>query len=151
MLLGVNRYRRFGHGAYRSFPEIAWARWPAVGYEDFQQKSLCISFCPSIKRAFIVSDAVHAAKGECRQGAVGTETRIISKEVYGYVEHTKLIPRYGNGTRLANHPCRFILKSREYNDFSNPGASAKNVVKPLANDESEKTLGGRVPHKVVRR
>jgi hypothetical protein len=37
---------------------------------------------PSIKRVLIISDAAYAAKANARKGGVGTESQIISQEVY---------------------------------------------------------------------
>ncbi len=47
---------------------------------------------PEIQRVSIVSDATYAAKADGRKGGVGTETQIISKEVYDSVEQTKFVP-----------------------------------------------------------
>jgi len=73
---------------------------------------------PEIKRVIIVSDATYTAKADGRKGGVGTETQIISQEVYESVDQTKFVPvlreRDSDGK-----PCLPIyLKSRKYIDFS---------------------------------
>jgi hypothetical protein len=46
---------------------------------------------PQIKKVVIVSDESYAAKADGRAGGVGTETQIISKEVYENQEQDKFV------------------------------------------------------------
>jgi hypothetical protein len=73
---------------------------------------------PTIKRVLIISDALYAEKANTRKGGVGTESQIISEEVYEKVDQQKFIPilreRDADGK-----PCLPVfLKSRMYLDFS---------------------------------
>jgi len=73
---------------------------------------------PSIKRVIIVSDALYAAKADNRKGGVGTETQIISKEVYDSVEQTKFVPVLRERDENGNPCLPVFLKSRKFIDFS---------------------------------
>ena len=46
---------------------------------------------PSIEKVIIVSDETYAKKADGRAGGVGTETQIISKEVYDQQEQDKFV------------------------------------------------------------
>ena len=46
----------------------------------------------SVTNVLILMDKVYTEKANKRQGGVGTETQIISPELYGKVEQTKFIP-----------------------------------------------------------
>jgi len=75
---------------------------------------------PQVKKVLVFSDRVYAEKANARQGGVGTESQIISREVYENVGQKKFIPivceRDGTG-----EPCLPVfLKSRIYFDFSTP-------------------------------
>jgi len=77
-----------------------------------------------IKRVIIVCDAAYAAKADNRKGGVGTETQIISKEVYESVDQAKFVPLLRERD-TENKPCLPVyLKSRKYIDFSNPDDDA---------------------------
>ena len=72
----------------------------------------------SIKRVIIVSDALYAAKADGRKGGVGTETQIISKQVYQSVDQTKFVPVLRERDEDGNPCLPVYLKSRKYIDFS---------------------------------
>ena len=69
---------------------------------------------PDIKRVIIVSDAVYAAKADDRKGGVGTETQIISQEVYESVVQTKFIPLLRERDASGKGCLPIYLKSRKY-------------------------------------
>lgn len=46
---------------------------------------------PAINKVMIVSDKTYASKADDRKGGVGTETQIISHEVYGKASHDKFV------------------------------------------------------------
>jgi len=74
---------------------------------------------PTVKRVIIVSDAKYAAKANERTGGVGTETQIISQEVYESADQTKFVPLLRERDDEGK-PCMPIyLKGRKYIDFSN--------------------------------
>lgn len=88
---------------------------------------------PSIKRVIIISDALYAAKADGRKGGVGTETQIISKEVYDSVDQTKFVPilRERDSEGCACLP--IYLKNRWHIDFSNPDTEAQSYDDLLRN------------------
>jgi len=74
---------------------------------------------PSITHVLIFSDAKYAQKADDRSRGVGTETQIISAEIYGEVKQDKFLPivcEYHEG-----EPCLPVfLKHLIYFDFSSP-------------------------------
>lgn len=81
---------------------------------------------PSVTHVLIFSDSQYAGKADQRKAGVGTESQIISKEIYDKVDQNKFIPivceRQENG-----EPCLPVfLKSRIWIDFSNPEAVSEN-------------------------
>lgn len=79
---------------------------------------------PEIKRVIIVSDSVYAAKADDRKGGVGTETQIISQEVYESVDQTKFVPVLKERDSNGKACLPIYLKSRKYIDFSDPDNDA---------------------------
>jgi hypothetical protein len=73
---------------------------------------------PTINRVIIVSDALYAAKADGCKGGVGTETQIISKEVYDSVDQNKFVPLVRERDGDGNACLPIFLKSRKYIDFS---------------------------------
>jgi hypothetical protein len=73
---------------------------------------------PKIKRVLIVSDALYAEKANARRGGVGTESQIISPEVYEKVDQEKFLPILRERD-VEGKPCLpLFLKNRKYFDFS---------------------------------
>ena len=74
----------------------------------------------SVTHVLVFSDARYAAKADDRAAGVGTESQIISREIYDQVQQSKFIPivcEFGD----SSEPCLPIfLKSRKWIDFSNP-------------------------------
>lgn len=72
---------------------------------------------PEISKVLIISDSKYAIKADSRAGGVGTESQIISDEVYSKATQTKFIPivtEYNETT-----PCLpTFLKARMYIDLS---------------------------------
>ena len=79
---------------------------------------------PSIKRVIIISDCMYTAKADSRKGGVGTETQIISKEVYDSVDQNKFIPVLRERDANGKACLPVYLKSRKYIDFSDPDSEA---------------------------
>ncbi|OQQ04915.1 hypothetical protein BK411_18315 [Vibrio splendidus] len=86
---------------------------------------------PQIAKVAIICDEVYASKADGRSGGVGTETQIISREVYENQEQGKfvaIIPeRYSQGK--AYLPTYY--KSRIYIDLSEPDSYVDNFEKLL--------------------
>ncbi|MEQ1828150.1 MAG: toll/interleukin-1 receptor domain-containing protein [Pirellula sp.] len=79
----------------------------------------------SIKRVVIISDSVYSSKANDRKGGVGTETQIISNEVYDSVDQNKFIPVLRERDEKGNPCLPIYLKSRKYIDFSNADQEAE--------------------------
>jgi len=79
---------------------------------------------PTIKRVIIISDAMYADKADGRRGGVGTETQIISKEVYESVDQNKFIPVVRERDEEGNACLPVYLKTRKYIDFSDLNTEA---------------------------
>ena len=75
---------------------------------------------PTIKKVLIVSDAVYAAKADGRDGGVGTETQIISKEVYVDQEQNKFVVAVAEKDDTGRAFLPTYYKSRIYVDLCEP-------------------------------
>lgn len=79
-------------------------------------------FMEQMKRAdkvLILSGKVYKEKADNREGGVGTETQIISNDVYNNVKQTKFIPAFVDKDENGNGYLPHYLESRKYIDFSN--------------------------------
>jgi hypothetical protein len=74
---------------------------------------------PKVNKVLVVCDEKYAAKADGRQGGVGTETQIISKDVYDKVNQEKFIPLIRERDGDGNEFCPVFLRNRKYIDFSN--------------------------------
>ena len=71
-----------------------------------------------IKKVVIISDATYAAKADGRNGGVGTETQIISKEVYDKQDQKKFVVVVAEKNDLGKPCLPTYYKSRLYIDLS---------------------------------
>jgi len=77
---------------------------------------------PEVTHVLVISDKSYAHKADARHKGVGTESQIISKEVYDKVEQSKFIPIVCEFID-PDTPCLPVfLKSRIWIDFSTPEA-----------------------------
>lgn len=76
---------------------------------------------PEIKKVIIVSDKEYALKADGRAGGVGTETQIISKEMYDKQEQDKFVAVVVEKDQSGKPYLPTYYKSRVYIDFSEPG------------------------------
>jgi TIR domain len=80
---------------------------------------------PNVSKVIIFSDSEYAKKADARTGGVGTESQIISREVYERVAQEKFIPVVCEFDDKG--PCLpTFLKSRIYLDFSTPDKANEN-------------------------
>jgi SEFIR domain len=80
---------------------------------------------PEIKKVLIICDKVYAEKADSRKGGVGTESQIISFEVYRKVDQHKFVGvvfEANNGEAYLP----VFLKGRFYIDMSSPEREAEN-------------------------
>jgi len=86
-----------------------------------------------IKKVLVVCDGVYQTKADNRKGGVGTETQLISKEVYESTEQEKFIPiirEYdGSGKPCIPH----YMASRIYIDLSSDERFEENYQKLIRN------------------
>ena len=76
----------------------------------------------TVTHVLIFSDQVYATKADKRAAGVGTESQIISKEIYDKIDQKKFIPIVCE-RQQDNEPCLpTFLKSRIWVDFSSPEA-----------------------------
>ncbi len=86
---------------------------------------------PQIKKVVIVSDHVYAQKADRRKGGVGTETQIISKEIYDKVEQDKFVVVITEKDENGKPYLPAYYKSRIYIDLSEPDTYADNFERLL--------------------
>lgn len=81
-----------------------------------------------VDKVIILLGKTYKEKANEREGGVGTETQIISNDVYNDVEQTKFIPIVVNKDESGNAYLPYYLEARLYTDFSDDGLFAKNIV-----------------------
>ncbi|MEJ1407199.1 MAG: TIR domain-containing protein [Candidatus Sedimenticola sp. (ex Thyasira tokunagai)] len=84
-----------------------------------------------IEKVAIISDQVYAEKADGRHGGVGTETQIISKEVYDNQEQDKFVAVVSEKDDVGKPCLPTYYKSRIYIDLSEPDTYADNYEKLL--------------------
>lgn len=86
---------------------------------------------PDIKKVAIVSDRVYAEKADGRSGGVGTETQIISREVYEQEQQDKFVAIVTEKDESGKAYLPTYFKSRIHIDLSEPDSYAENFEKLL--------------------
>jgi len=86
---------------------------------------------PEIKKVIIVSDRVYAQKADSRKGGVGTETQIISKEIYDKVKQDKFVVVIAEKDENGKPYLPTYYKSRIYIDLSEPDSYTENFERLL--------------------
>lgn len=84
---------------------------------------------PEIKKVAIITDEIYAAKADGRAGVVGTETQIISKEVYEKQAQDKFVAVVSQKDEDGNPHLPTYYKSRIYIDLSEPDKYGENFEK----------------------
>jgi TIR domain len=84
-----------------------------------------------INKVVIISDATYAAKADGRNGGVGTETQIISKEVYDKQDQRKFVVVVAEKNDLGKPCLPTYYKSRLYIDLSEADRYSENFDKLL--------------------
>jgi len=75
---------------------------------------------PRVTHVLVICDRTYSEKADARRAGVGTESQIISKEVYEKVEQSKFIPIACEFSNDGNPYLPTFLKSRIWIDFSSP-------------------------------
>lgn len=86
---------------------------------------------PEIEKVAIVCDEVYSAKADGRAGGVGTETQIISKEVYDNQQQDKFVVVVSEKDEQGRAYLPTYYKSRIYIDLSEPDSYAENFERLL--------------------
>lgn len=86
---------------------------------------------PEIKKVAIVSDQAYATKADGRAGGVGTETQIISKEVYENQSQEKFVAVVSEKDDQGKPFLPIYYKSRIYIDLSEPDKYSENFERLL--------------------
>jgi TIR domain len=87
----------------------------------------------SIMKVLVICDAVYQAKADGRSGGVGTETQLISKEVYENTDQEKFIPIVREHDREGAPCVPKYMASRLYIDLSSPEIFEANYQKLVRN------------------
>ena len=74
----------------------------------------------SVTHVLIVSDKTYSTKADARDSGVGTESQIISKEVYDKVEQSKFVPIVCEFDEKGEPFLPTFFKSRIWINFSQP-------------------------------
>lgn len=80
----------------------------------------------SVTHILVFSDSEYAVKADARKAGVGTESQIISREVYSKVQQSKFIPVVCEFDDSGEPFLPTFLKSRIWIDFSSPEAANEN-------------------------
>ncbi len=80
----------------------------------------------SVTHVLVFSDSQYAAKADAREAGVGTESQIISREVYSKVRQSKFLPVVCEFDDSKEPFLPTFLKSRIWIDFSSPEAANDN-------------------------
>lgn len=86
---------------------------------------------PEIAKVAIICDEIYASKADGRAGGVGTETQIISREVYEHEEQDKFVAIIPEKDDQGKAFLPTYYKSRIYIDLSEPDNYADNFEKLL--------------------
>lgn len=81
---------------------------------------------PEITHVLVICDKSYAEKANAKKAGVGTESEIISSEVYGKVDQSKFIPIACEFSDNREPFLPVFLKSRIWIDFSSPEAANQN-------------------------
>jgi hypothetical protein len=83
---------------------------------------------PQIRKVVIVSDDIYAAKADGRAGGVGTETQIISKEVYENQEQDKFVAVVAQKNEVGKPYLLWLKKNRTKKSGNYPTPSLPSLV-----------------------
>ena len=86
---------------------------------------------PNIEKVVIITDQIYAKKADGRSGGVGTETQIISKEVYDNQEQEKFVAVVSQKDEKGKPYLPTFYKSRIYIDLSEADNYGENFEKLL--------------------
>lgn len=104
-----------------------------TGQDKFEFMESMVS-SPDISRVIIITDKEYAEKANSRIGGVGTETQIITPELYSKENNTKFIPVVFEKDENGDAYLPIFLKSRIYIDLSEDGIAYEKEYQSLLRD-----------------
>lgn len=102
--------------------EVVLDRWDLKPGHDINVFMEQMVTDPTMSKVLVVCDKAYAEKADKRKGGVGTETHIISAEVYQKVRQEKFIPIIRERDEQGTPYRPTYLKSTLYFDFTDEGA-----------------------------
>jgi hypothetical protein len=72
----------------------------------------------TVTHVLVITDKTYADKADARTGGVGTETQLISSEVYKKIDQTKVVPLVFERTEEGKACLPTYMKTRHYIDFT---------------------------------
>lgn len=116
--------------------EVVIDKWSlSEGHDKFAFMEQMVTD-PSITHVLVVTDAAYARKADSRTKGVGTESQIISAEVYGKTTQDKFLPLVCEYDEVGEPCLPVFLKGRIYFKFSSPedvNASWEKLIRKLFN------------------
>ena len=79
-----------------------------------------------VKKVVVIADRVYTEKADQKKGGVGTESQIISKEIYDRVDQQKFVPVVKEVNESGTPYLPVFLRSRIYVDMSTPDKTYQN-------------------------
>ena len=105
--------------------DVVLDQWSLKDGQDLNSFMEMMVTDPSIKRVIVVCYFGYSQKADSRKGGVGTESQIISQEVYEKVDQEKFIPLLRD-LDAEGKPCLPVfLKSRKYINFTDHASEAQ--------------------------
>lgn len=144
-----DRIRQYAERLISDGVDVIFDQWSLSEGQDkyaFMEKMVSD---PSITNVLIFSDKSYAEKADAREAGVGTESQIISKEIYEKIDQKKFIPILCERDDKGEPCLPVFLKSRIWIDFSSPEAANENWERLLrvlyGKPEYEKPALGKTP------
>lgn len=113
--------------------DIELDKWSTKEGHDLNHYMEQMANDPTITRVICICDKLYAQKANARKGGVGTESQIISKEVYERVNQEKFLPVVKERDEDGKPCLPTFFGSRKYFDFSNSDNYADEYEKLLRN------------------
>lgn len=120
--------------------DVVLDRWDLKPGQDKYKFMEQMSTDPNVQKVLVLCDKRYAERANNREGGVGTESTIISQEVYNQVEQGKFIPVVMEHDPAGEPYLPVFLKSRIYIDLSDPRRFEAGYETLVL------TIGGQLPH-----
>ena len=129
----VTRVAELGTRLMNDGVDVALDQWSLEDCQDVTAFMESMVTDPSIDRILVVSDLLYAEKADGRAGGVGTETQIISQDVYADIKQTKVLPLLFERDEEGKACLPVFLKNRKYMDFSSSDLEEESYERLLRN------------------